>query len=198
MKKGYIINIFIVIGVVLMVVQGIWFSDSNEGYESESNQIVTKTHIPYSSIYESPYTSTQSTIVSNAGLSITDTAANFFGYLRAGEYEKAALIFETDQYLEYFFRDYNKLQDYIEHLNTFGKTITRDGELITVQLIKSEPVDETHTLLSFELTYRDNRGKPVLLKIMFGTVSGEHGQDPTWFITDPVEDILNASKHERN
>lgn len=197
MRKRYIINALIIIGVVLMVVQNIWFSDNNEGYESESKQIVSKTHIPYSSIYERTYTSSQSTIVSDAGLSVTDTASNFFGYLRAGEYEKAALIFETDQYLEYFFRDYNELQDYIEHLNTFGKTITKEGQLITVQLRESKQVDESHTLLSFELTYRDNRVKPVLLQIMFGTVSGEHGQDPTWFITDSVEDVLNANNRER-
>ncbi|MNW32177.1 hypothetical protein D3C74_91130 [compost metagenome] len=189
MKKGLIINGLIIVGVILMIVQKVWLPDQEE----KSNvQQVNKVHIPYNTIYERAYSSDDLDIHTHDELTTKDVAANFFGYLRAGEYEKAALLFEVDHYMNYFFRDYKELQDYIDFLNEFGQSITREQTLISVFLVDTKIHSKNEITQTYECIYSDNPNEKVPVSIRFRTQGNDHDPDEeSWFINDSVESIIN-------
>ena len=177
-----------------MIVQRVWFSDSDPTQESELVQqaaTVAKTHIPYKPTYKENISSLEDDSVKHhIDLSVEDVGANFFGYLRAGEYEKAALLFEVDQYMDYFFRDYQELQQYIDRLNNFGNTITRNQQLVTVHLLRSEKILENQMNLVFECVYTDRLQDKIEIQLQFVSKKDGHDHAPTWFIADSVEEIV--------
>lgn len=122
-------------------------------------------------------------------MSVKDAAWNFFGFLRAKEYEKAALMFEVDQYVDFFFRDYNELSDYEAQLITFGKGLTKDGRLRSV-FLTGEAENNGIIQGKFELHYK-NMDEPIELTIDFAIDQEEHSHGNVPFIHTPVEEILN-------
>ncbi|BFH26160.1 hypothetical protein J6TS7_32420 [Paenibacillus dendritiformis] len=179
-----------------MLVQRIWFPIKEE-YTSETAALPSGAkhlHIPYSSAFKSMREQGVGDIISDfSSLDIEKTGWNFFGYLRAGKYEQAALMFDTIHYQDFFFRDYSELKDYTDKLILFGTTFTRNDSLTTVLLNREITIREDSVKAHFELYYLDLK-KPIELAILFKKNKSHHGSEGIWYIASHPEELMRKIK----
>lgn len=191
MKKR-IWTILLFAGVVAMFIQRTWFPAADKQVAEESSILqeeVKSVRIPYSSVFKSSGdNSVGDTIAELSSMNIESAAWNFFGYIRAGKYEQAALMFESSRYTDYFFRDYTKLSDYTSKLTSFGLACNRNNSLVTLQLVNQEKLDDERVDASFQLYYSDVKDS-VKLKMRFVKKKNLHMKNgEIWFIeNDPGE-----------
>ncbi|WP_268627017.1 hypothetical protein [Paenibacillus alvei] len=197
MKKR-IWTILLFAGVVAMFIQRTWFPAADKQVAEESSIVheeVKSVRIPYSSVFKSSGdNSVGDTIAELSSMNIESAAWNFFGYIRAGKYEQAALMFESSRYTEYFFRDYTKLSDYTSKLTSFGLACNRNNSLVTLRLLNQVRLDDERVDASFQIYYSDIKD-PIMLNMRFIAKGNLHStKDAIWFIENDPGEVVKQLK----
>lgn len=117
-----------------------------------------------------------------------DLVSHLVGFLKAKEFDLAARLFVVDHYIDFFYRDYSELDDYLSRVHAFGEQLTRSGTL-THAKVQSEQCIEDRCSLQVDFHFGKKNYLNVMLELQLIDDGHEEGGD--YYIRTPVEELLS-------
>lgn len=118
-------------------------------------------------------------------LSAKDIVINFFGYLKAGEFENAATFFYPDLYLDYFYADSHQRE---ERIKQFGLMMTNRLRLMDIEIVDLQYLRDGYDV-TVKLKFLVGDPQTIHLKVI--PDQDLHDGHPIYWIHTPVDQLLS-------